>query len=216
MPIFATECQCKFYATFCRSLLVPHFANLCHFKIIWSLFCFLLFLNCAFFCQCLPFENNAWIFINFVLLFDPVCHYICAIRRKQHISGCHLLPLAITGILRLPLYWLAIWCKGIKGVGTPSSPSCKHTNVLGVFNKQQRRKRSHGHRYYNKKTPNLDSSIDTFANLIDSIDQPQGVHKTKTTLFSISLPKLRELQSLAQESTTMTMNLLSIELQPSF
>ena len=33
----------------------------------------------------------------------------------------------------------------IKGVGTLSSPSCKDTNVLGIFNKQQRRKRSHGH-----------------------------------------------------------------------
>ena len=43
--------------------------------------------------------------------------------------------------------------------------------------------------------------MDTFINLIDSIDQPQGVHKIKTTLFSISLPKLRELQSLALEST---------------
>ena len=52
-----------------------------------------------------------------------------------------------------------------------------------------------------KKTPQLDSSIDTFINLIDSIDQPQDVHKIKTTLFSISLPKLRELQSLALEST---------------
>ena len=52
-----------------------------------------------------------------------------------------------------------------------------------------------------KKTLQLDSSIDTFINLIDSIDQPQGVHKIKTTLFSISLPKLRELQSLALEST---------------
>ena len=31
--------------------------------------------------------------------------------------------------------------------------------------------------------------------------QPEGVHKIKTTLFSISLPKLRGLQSLAQEST---------------
>ena len=29
----------------------------------------------------------------------------------------------------------------------------------------------------------------------------QGVHKIKTTLFSISLPKLHELQSLTQEST---------------
>ena len=89
----------------------------------------------------------------------------------------------------------------IKGVGTLSSSSCKHTNVLGICNKQQQPKRNHGHRHYNKKTPQLDSSIDTFINLIDSIDQPQGVHKIKTTLFSISLPKLRELQSLALEST---------------
>ena len=89
----------------------------------------------------------------------------------------------------------------IKEVGTLRIPSCKHTNVLCIFNKQQRRKRSHGHRHYNKRTPQLDSSIDTFVNLIDSIDPPQGVHKIKTTLFSISLPKLRELQSLAQKST---------------
>ena len=89
----------------------------------------------------------------------------------------------------------------IKGVGTLRSPSCKHTNVLGIFNKQHRRKRSHGHRHYSKKAPQLDSSIDTFVNVIDSIDQSQGVHKIKTTLFSISLPRLRELQSLAQEST---------------
>ena len=57
-----------------------------------------------------------------------------------------------------------------------------------------------------QKTPQLDSSMETFVNLIASIDHPQGVHKIKTTLFSISLPKLRELQSLAQEFTTMTMN----------
>ena len=65
----------------------------------------------------------------------------------------------------------------------------------------KRQKRSHGHRHYNKKTLQLDSSIDTFINLIDSIDQPQGVHKIKTTLFFISLPKLRELQLITQEST---------------
>ena len=52
-----------------------------------------------------------------------------------------------------------------------------------------------------RTTPQLDSSIDTFINLIDSIDQPRGVYKIKTTLFSISLPKLRDLQSLALEST---------------
>ena len=89
----------------------------------------------------------------------------------------------------------------IKGLGTLSCPSCKHTNVLGIFNKQQRRKRSHGHRHHNRKAPQLDSSIDTFVNLVDSIDQPQGVHKIKTAPLPISLPKLRELQSLAQEST---------------
>ena len=89
----------------------------------------------------------------------------------------------------------------IKGVRTLSSPSCRSTNVLGIFNKQQRRKRSHGHRHCNKRTPQLDSSIDCYVNLIDSIDQPQGVHKIKTMLFSISLSKLRELQSFAQEST---------------
>ena len=43
--------------------------------------------------------------------------------------------------------------------------------------------------------------MDTYVNLINSIDQPQGVHKIKTMLLSISLPKLCELQSLAQEST---------------
>ena len=52
-----------------------------------------------------------------------------------------------------------------------------------------------------QKSPQLDSSIDTFINLINSIDQAQCVHKIKTTLFSICLPKLRELQSLALEST---------------
>ena len=40
----------------------------------------------------------------------------------------------------------------IKGVGTLSSPSCKRTNVLDIFNKQQRQNRSHGHQHYNKKT----------------------------------------------------------------
>ena len=33
----------------------------------------------------------------------------------------------------------------IKGVGTLSSLSCKRTDILGIFNKQQQRKRSHGH-----------------------------------------------------------------------
>ena len=35
----------------------------------------------------------------------------------------------------------------------------------------------------------------------DSIDQPQDVHKIEATLFSTYLPKVRELQSVALEST---------------
>ena len=46
-----------------------------------------------------------------------------------------------------------------------------------------------------QKTPQPDLSIDTLVNLIDSRDQPQGVHKMK---ISISLPQL---QSLALEYT---------------
>ena len=86
----------------------------------------------------------------------------------------------------------------MKGVGTLSSPLCKHTNVLTNNNDERE---AMDIDITTTKTPQLDSSRDTFVNLIDSIDQPQGVHKIKTTLFSISLPKLRELLSLAQEST---------------
>ena len=31
-----------------------------------------------------------------MLIFDPVCHYISATGKKQHISSCHLLQLAKT------------------------------------------------------------------------------------------------------------------------
>ena len=57
------------------------------------------------------------------------------------------------------LHWIkklgtaaAYGCNGqIKGAGTLSSPSCKSADVLSIFNKQQRRKRSHGHQHYKKK-----------------------------------------------------------------
>ena len=89
----------------------------------------------------------------------------------------------------------------IKGVGTLSSTSCKKTNVYTLFNKHQRRKRSHGKRHYNKKAPQPESSIDALITLIDLIDQPEGVHKIKTHLFSMSLPQLSSLQEIALEST---------------
>ena len=58
-----------------------------------------------------------------------------------------------TGLKSLVLQPLCGCNDQIKGVSTLSRPSCRNTNVLGIFNKQQRRKRSHGHRHYNKRTP---------------------------------------------------------------
>ena len=89
----------------------------------------------------------------------------------------------------------------IKGVGILSSTSCKKTNVYTLFNKYQRRKRSSGKRHYNKKAPQPESSIDALITLIDMTDQPEGVHKIKTHLFSMSLPQHSSLQEIALEST---------------
>ena len=43
------------------------------------------------------------------------------------------------------------------------------------------------------KAPQPESSIDALITLIDMIDQPEGVHKIKTHLFSMSLPQLSSL-----------------------
>ena len=89
----------------------------------------------------------------------------------------------------------------IKGVGTLSSISCKKTNIYSLFNKQPRRKRSHGKRRYNKRAPQPDITMSTLVDLVDMIEKPEGVHKINTKLFSISFPQLRCLQELALEST---------------
>ena len=89
----------------------------------------------------------------------------------------------------------------IKGVGTLSSTSCKKINVYTLFNKHQRWRRSHGKRHYNKKAPKPKSSIDALITLIDMIDQPKGVHKIKTHLFSMSLPQLSSLQEIADKKS---------------
>ena len=44
----------------------------------------------------------------------------------------------------------------IKGVGILSSISCKKTSIYSLFNKQPRRKTSHGKRHYNKRAPQSD------------------------------------------------------------
>ena len=89
----------------------------------------------------------------------------------------------------------------IKRVGTLSSISCKKTNIYSLFNKQPRRKRSHGKRHYNKKAPQPDVTMSTLVDLVDMIEKPEGVHKINTKLFSISFPQLHCPQELALEST---------------
>ena len=89
----------------------------------------------------------------------------------------------------------------IKGVSTLSSISCKKINIYSLFNKQPRRKRSHGKRRYNKRAPQPDVTMSTLVDLLDMIEKPEGVHKINTKLFSVSFPQLRCLQELALEST---------------
>ena len=67
----------------------------------------------------------------------------------------------------------------IKGVGTLSSISCKKTNIYSLFNKQPRRKRSHGKRHYNKRAPQPDVAMSTLVDLVDMTEKPEGVHKIK-------------------------------------
>ena len=69
----------------------------------------------------------------------------------------------------------------MNGIGTLSSPSCKSTNVFSTNNNDERQAMDIG---VITKTPQLESSIDTYFSVIDSIDRPQGVHKIKTALFS--------------------------------
>ena len=49
--------------------------------------------------------------------------------------------------------------------------------------------------------PQPESSTDALITLIDMTDQPKGVHKINTHLFSVSLPQLSSLQEIALEST---------------
>ena len=42
--------------------------------------------------------------------------------------------------------------------------------------------------------------MNTLVDLVDTIDQPEGVHKINTILLSVSFPQLRVLQELALES----------------
>ena len=72
---------------------------------------------------------------------------------------------------------------------------------LCLFNKQPRRKTSHGKRHYHKRAPQPDATMSTLVDLVDMTEKPEGVHKINTKLFSISFPQPHHLQELALEST---------------
>ena len=60
-----------------------------------------------------------------------------------------------------------------------------------LFGRSQRRKRSHGHRYYNR--PNFHADV-AFYTLLPYIQQPLGLHHIRTKLYQLPVTKLRSLQ----------------------
>jgi len=78
----------------------------------------------------------------------------------------------------------------ISTVGNLSSPGCKSINVLNLFQKTERRQRSHGHRHYNR--PSITKV--SFNSLLDIFEQPLGLHNIRTALYSLPLTELRSLQ----------------------
>ena len=78
----------------------------------------------------------------------------------------------------------------IGSIGNISSPQCNNVNVMGLFTNTPRRKRSHGHRSYNKPIIH-DVSFDS---LLPYMNKPLGPHHIRTKLYSVPLKILYELQ----------------------
>ena len=77
----------------------------------------------------------------------------------------------------------------IDSVGNLTSPGCQSVNVLQLFDKTARRRRSHGIRKYNK--PDIhDVSFDA---LLPFVNQQLGLHHIRTKLYSLPLKKLHDL-----------------------
>ena len=79
------------------------------------------------------------------------------------------------------LFWIKELCTpkpyGFNDQIRGSSISCKKTNIYSPFNKQPRRKRSHGKRHYNKRAPKPDVTMSTLVDFVDTTEKPEGVHK---------------------------------------
>ena len=67
----------------------------------------------------------------------------------------------------------------------------------------QRRKRSHGHRHYNRPNFHADVAFDT---LLPYIQQPLGLHHMRTKLYQLPVTKFRSLQKEAVDTKTYVPN----------
>ena len=77
----------------------------------------------------------------------------------------------------------------IRSIGNLSSPRCNDVNVMNLFDKTPRRKRSHGTRHRNPSTIH-DVTIN---DLLPFVQKPLGIHHIRTKLFSLPLSKLHSI-----------------------
>ena len=85
----------------------------------------------------------------------------------------------------------------IGSIGNITSPQCSNVNVMGLFTNTPRRKRSHGHRSYNKPIIH-DVSFDS---LLPYVNTPLGPHHIRTKLYSVPLKILYDLHGKAKDSS---------------
>ena len=95
-------------------------------------------------------------------------------------------------------------CNGkIDSVGNFTSPRYSSVNVMRLYGSSQRRKRSHGHRHYNRPNFHADVAID---NLLPHVQQPLGLHHIRTKLYQLPVTKLRSLQKEVVDTKTYVPN----------
>lgn len=80
-------------------------------------------------------------------------------------------------------------------MGNLSSPQCTNVNVMGLFNNTKRRRRSHGHRSYNKLIIH-DVSFDW---LLPHVNKELGLHYICTKLYAVPLKALNNLLEKVKE-----------------
>ena len=85
----------------------------------------------------------------------------------------------------------------ISTIGNLTSPGCQSVNVTSLFNRQQRRPRSHGIRKYNR--PEIHSF--SFDDLVPFLNEPLGLHYIRTKLYSVPLRKLHEIYEYTKDLT---------------